>query len=191
MTAPKPASEAKTTVISLSGKHFDPQKASAYLADIFGLWERGKIARGTGYTASPAEWGEIVKRTFAFCNEVAGVAISEVATPLCQAVFSELARQGYTISSHPPGQGKPAWPVKKQPIMAMALDSEAIVKTIGEELRKMFDAGLEQGKSATDAVIEAGKLAKPSGEIVKVQRNGAGEIVGAVKQLVYNGNAGA
>ena len=50
---------------------------------------------------------------------------------------------------------------------------------------------LEHSKSATDAVIEAGKLAKPSGEIVKVQRNGAGEIVGAVKQLVYNGNAGA
>ncbi len=58
-------------------------------------------------------------------------------------------------------------------------------------MRKMFEAGLEHGKSTTDAVIEAGKLAKPSGEIVKVQRNGAGEIVGAVKQLVYDGNGGA
>ena len=176
-------------------KCYDPQKINAYLVDIFTAWERGRHAVENGTKTSDDEYQKIFRRTCEFLVSVASAVIEEASPPII-AIASKLA----TDFAFADGLAKGKAIGALQPIMRPAailstkppaLDSEAILKTIGGELRKMFEAGLEQGKGTTDAIIEAGKLAKPSGEIVKVQRNGAGDIVGAVKQLIYDGNGGA
>lgn len=187
--------EENATHVDVPPISISAEEASAFLLDLFGLWERGKVAVEAGYRATPEAWSKIIARHNQYAAMIAIKAMETVAAPLSKAVsgiaFAEGLKQG-EAQAQTRRRSAPALPgrLPALPGRLPALDSEAIVRIIGEELRKMFDAGLAQGKSATDAVIEAGKLAKPSGEIVKVQRNGAGEIVGAVKELVYNGNAG-
>ena len=182
----------ENTVISVT-KWFDNKKVEAFLADIFSAWERGRKADSSGKVPSD-DWGYIVRRTMEYSASVAAATLEDAGGPIAasgaqhysKAAFADGLAKGQAMVASKPA-GKLFMPAAASPQM----DSEAILKTIGGEMRKMFEAGLEQGKSTTDAVIEAGKLAKPSGEIVKVQRNGAGEIIGAVKQLVYDGNGGA
>lgn len=172
-------------------KWIDTGKVDSFLSDIFTLWERGRQPFVDGVNARDEEFQKIVRRTYEFSAAIAAAVLDEAAAQIAvgatkgvsEQAFADGFSKGRAMGARKPGDNLPL-PAVASP----QLDNAAIVKTIGDELRKMFEAGLEQGKSATSAIIEAGKLAKPTGEVVKVQRNGAGEIVGAVKQLVYDGN---
>lgn len=194
MTTPKPVTDESRIDINLRGGYLDQQKLNAFLVDIFGLWEKGKTATEQGFSAAPAEWKQIVDRTCQLCTEVAVLAIQDVSGPLAQAVskatgtasFAEGVKHGQRLatSRKQPGD-KPAL-VTPAP---QAIDNPAILKAIGEEMRRMFETGLAQGQStakqAGDTEPVAVKLEKPSGEVVRVQRNAAGDIVGAVKEFLY------
>lgn len=166
----------------------DVEKVGAFLSDIFNAWERGRNPLENTVTAREEEWKKIVHRTYEFCGMIAAGVIGEAggqlaaaaAKNVAQAAFSEGLAKGKALGALKPS-GKPA----ALPSALPQMDSQAIVKTIGGELRKMFEAGLEQGKEAAAGTGEAGKLEKPSGEIVRVQRNAAGEIIGAVKEFTY------
>lgn len=168
-----------------------PEQVAAFLHAVFERYEKGRILvplpDGNGYSArmNDAAWVELFKFVYEVVNRTAASTASAVAKSVWENAYNEGGKAGMKLSL----ENFRKHGAKGLSIVQPApLDSEAILKTIGGELRKMFEAGLEQGKGTTDAIIEAGKLAKPSGEIVKVQRNGAGEIVGAVKQLVYDVN---
>ena len=194
MTTTAPPANRNDIHINLK-KWPDQQKINAYLVDIFTAWERGREVSENGTKTGAEEFQKIIARTQEFLIYVVAGVIEEASPQIVASVakystdigFAEGLEKGKAIGALQPIKRPAALPSPN----SSAIDSEAILKTIGGELRKMFEAGLEQGKGTMYAVIEAGKLAKPSGEIVKVQRNGAGEIVGAVKQLVYDGNGGA
>lgn len=175
-------------------KWIDAEKIGAFLSDIFSAWERGRMPLENPLKAREEEWHQIVRRTYEFCGMIAASVLEEASGPLADAAAKNAARSAFAegfSKGQAKGALKPSGKPAALPSTLTKLDSEAIVKTIGGELRTMFEAGLEQGKSAAEqAGGEAGKLQKPSGEVVRVQRNGAGEIVGAVKQFVYEEIAG-
>lgn len=180
--------------LNLHIKGTPPEEVAAFLQAVLERYEKGRLIEplpdGSGYSArmNDAAWGEL----FRFVYEVVNGTAASTATAVAKAVGEHAYNEGGKAGMKQSLENFRKHGAKGLSVGQLApLDSEAILKTIGGELRKMFEAGLVQGKSTTDAVIEAGKLAKPSGEIVKVQRNGAGEIIGAVKQLVYDGNGGA
>lgn len=183
MTTTPPENKGATTVPINLSKWFDNAKAQAYLADIFSAWERGRKAVDSSGNIPSEEWSYIVRRTVEFSASIAAATLDEaggqIATHGAKAIAATAFSDGYA-------KGRAA--VKLPGKLAESspkLDSDAILKTIGEELRKMFDAGLQRGKEAAAGTGEAGKLEKPSGEIVRVQRNAAGEIIGAVKEFTY------
>lgn len=197
MTTVAPTTESNVVNIQI-GAFYDQKKVDAFLIDIFGMWERGKVASGNGFRANPEEWGEIVKTTAAFCCDLVSAAINEASGPLAkvvqEAAFADGFIKGESAAFTKGGLSKAKAGKHSEPFPApqsapVAIDSDAILKTIGEEMRKMFDAGLAQGKLAADKpAIDPGevvRLEKPSGEVVRVQRNAAGDIVGAVKEFVY------
>jgi len=168
----------------------DPGQFGIYLSDIFSAWERGRQPLENVVKTRDDEWQQIIRRTGEFCAMIAVAVLEEAAGKIADAAAKNAAEVAFAdglAKGQAMGALKPSGKRPALPSALPRLDSEAIVKTIGGELRKMFEAGLEQGKSAAEqAGWEVGKLQKPSGEVVRVQRNGAGEIVGAVKQFVYD-----
>lgn len=175
MTTTPPENKGEKTVPINLSKWFDNAKAQAYLADIFSAWERGRKAVDSSGNIPSDDWSYIVRRTVEFSASIAAATMEEGGRQISATAFSDGYAKGQAAVKFP---GKLA-------VSSPKLDSDAILKTIGEELRKMFEAGLQQGKEAAAGTGEAGKLEKPSGEIVRVQRNAAGEIIGAVKEFTY------
>jgi len=165
-------------------KWIDEGRVNSFLSDIFSAWERGRQPFAGGAKTREEEWQKIIRRTGEFSVHIAAAVLEEACGPMIAAATNGVSEQAFAN-----GLAKGRAMGGRNPAGKPPLPAVEIVKTIGEELRKMFESGIEQGRSREDAIIEATKLAKPSGEIVKVQRNGAGEIVGAVKQLVYDGSA--
>ncbi len=173
--------KAHETHINLT-KWVDHEQFRAYMVDIVTAWERGRIASESGATISPEAWQQISRRTYEFAGYVSKAVLEEAAPQISAAgaasaagtAFNEGFAKGQASAAGSPSGKRPALPAASS-----GLDSEAIMKTIGEELRKMFETGFEHGK------IDRPQPPRVVSAINKVQRSLSGDITQAVTTYQY------
>lgn len=119
-------------------------------------------------------WDGIVRQTVIYAYSLAGEVAKEIAAPLVET--------GYRAAlDNMPQQAQNQTPKMKGRTLhaAAGIDSEALVTTIAEQLRMMFETGFEHGK------IDRQQPARVVSAVNKVERGESGDITQAVTTYTY------
>lgn len=168
-------------------KSFDDFPVEPLLKQVFTAWEMGKsgeVVNGDGsrnVTCDKAFFDEAYGKVRAHMCKFAAAFLEEVLPQVGPVLFAEGFKRGLEDCQRPGlVPGKPS----------ALMDSEAIVKTIAEEMQKMFVQGLEQGKAHVDNSKQSPPLEMPhkcaDGSTSVVQRDSEGRITGVVQKFIYD-----
>jgi hypothetical protein len=163
--------------------NIDGAAIQAFLTGLFTNWEKGRqpYAGENGAactTCDPANWSEIWQATANFVLGIVKNTIEGTAPTIGTAYFTEGAKAGADAAAK---QLKVA-PAKLPAMAPRVLDTDVLVKSIGEEIRKAFEAGQASGKGTASEAVPRVASARQT-----VQRNQhTGEIMATVVNYQYD-----
>ncbi len=181
MNEKTPATEENAIDLHIK-KAFEDLPIGDFLGGVFASWEKSRavIVGDDGVSravCSADSWLEINRALAVFMGNFAGEVVKEIVPPLRSIFFSQGEKAGGDAAIRR---------VSKIPYIKAALappmpDSEALVKSIGEELRKAFEAGQASGKGNAIETLPRVASARQT-----VQRNQhTGEIMATVVNYQY------
>jgi hypothetical protein len=162
--------------------NIDGAAMHTFLNGLFASWERGRqpYAGENGAactTCDPANWSEIWQATASYVFGIVKNTIEGTAHVIGTAYFTEGAKAGVEAAAK---QLKAA-PAKLPAMAPRMLDTDILVKSIGEEIRKAFEAGQASGKGTASEAPPRVASARQT-----VQRNQhTGEIMATVVNYQY------
>jgi hypothetical protein len=181
MTTKTPAKAEQPIEINLR-EAFDYNRINSHLLALFGAWERGRKSVDTGnggrsVECDPTIYEEIIRAEFNFLGESAGLVIKESAPAIALACYTQGFNAGFKSSWEKIGE-HPSLNIQMPTPM---VNEESLVKSIAEELRKAYDAGLSAAKSN---VADAPPRVTSARQFVQRNQN-TGEIQSTVVHYEY------
>jgi hypothetical protein len=172
-----------TNVIDLHvTKAFENLPTRDFLAGVFASWEKSRMVTVgddgvSKVVCSDDSWAEINRALAVLMGNLAAEVLKEIVPPLQSIFFAQGEKAGVDATTRK---------LSKIPYIKAALappmpDSEALVKSIGEEIRKAFEAGQASGKGTASEAAPRVASARQT-----VQRNQhTGEIMATVVNYQY------
>lgn len=168
--------------ISLS-KAFEFNRLNAFLLEQFTAWEKGR----TPFTTADGKkcvqcdgdvYAGIIRAAYTFVAQLAADVVGEAVQPIRNASFAE----GVTAGGDAVTRKLSKIPAIRNHLESPLVNSESLVKSIGEEIRKAFEAGQSSIKSSP---AESMPRVASARQVVQRDRN-TGEITATVVNYQYD-----